>query len=43
MDRSFASLRPRPGLAPYVTALHGAGTHGGPPQRQLELPVPGTA
>ena len=43
MDVSFASLRPRAELAPYVTALHGARSHGGPPQRQLELPVPGTA
>ncbi len=43
MDVSFATLRPRPGLAPYVTALYGASTSGAPPQRQLELPVPGTA
>jgi len=43
MDASFASLRPRPGVAPYVTPLYGASSAGGPPQRQLELPVPGTA
>ncbi len=42
-DISFASLPPRSGLAPYVTALYGASTAGGPPQRQLELPVAGTA
>ena len=43
MDASFASLRPGPELAGYVTRLHGARLAGGAPQRQLELPVAGTA
>ncbi|MDQ3631232.1 MAG: hypothetical protein M3417_08220, partial [Actinomycetota bacterium] len=43
MDVSFATLSPGRELTPYVTRLHGARLGGGAPQRQLELPVAGTA
>lgn len=43
METSYATLRPGPALAGYVTRLLGARLSAGVPERQRELPIAGTA